>query len=121
MHRVDNSRFLLYIEPKKEDKSELPLNDELTEMIELALSDASCDAANYSSLDTEETFNFNCGYRGVHRTECGKISINHDYLLKNGMITNSLCVYYLQYYRNSIPKTEMDKVMELFNFYHKEF
>lgn len=121
MHIVDNSRFLLYIEPRKEEKSDLPVNDEITEIMEMALSDASCGAANYSDLNSTGVFNFNCGFKGIHHTSCGKVSDNHDYLLKNGMITNSLCVYYLQYYRNSIPPSEMDKVMELVSFYKQNF
>lgn len=28
MHREDNSKYLLYIEPKKEDKLSVPINDD---------------------------------------------------------------------------------------------
>lgn len=117
MHREDNSRFLLYIEPKKEDKSQNPINDEITEIMELALSEAESGAASYSSLDTVEYFRSGSGFRGFHETECGERSSNKDYLLKNGMITNSLCSFYLKYYRNVIPVTEMNKVTNLVKFY----
>jgi len=32
MHREDNSKYVLYIEPKKEDKLSEPINDELTQI-----------------------------------------------------------------------------------------
>ena len=51
-------------------------------------------------------------YKGVHRTECGERSDSCDFLLENGMITNSLAPY-----RYSIPETEMKKVYELAEFY----
>lgn len=116
MDRIDNSRFLLYIEPKKEEKRETPVNDEITEIMERAFSEAQSGAANYSRIGEPEHFS-NGGWRGWHTCDCGETSTGHDYLLKNGMITNSLCVFYLQYYRNSIPKSEMNKVMELVSFY----
>ena len=119
MHREDNSRFLLYIEPKKEDKSEFPINDEITEIMDLALSEAESGTASYSSLDTVEYFRSGYGYRGTHHSDCGEKSSNKDYLLKNGMITNSLCSFYLKYYRNVIPVTEMNKVNQLVKYYKK--
>jgi hypothetical protein len=33
MHRTDNSRFLLYIEPTAEQKSKEPIDDELTRIV----------------------------------------------------------------------------------------
>ena len=117
MNRIDNSVFLLYIEPRKEDKSPIPLEDEISEIMVRAIYESVSGTANYSSTNEPERFRSGSGYRGVHTTSCGKRSSNNDYLLKNGMITNSLCVYYLVYYRDSIPKSEMDKVYELVNFY----
>lgn len=57
------------------------------------------------------------GYMGSHNTECGERSDNYDYLLENGMITNSLAPFYLKWYRYSIPESEMKKVNELYKFY----
>ena len=119
MNRIDNSKFLLYIEPKKERKSKTPLNDEITEIMKLAFSEAQHGVANYSSNNVSEVFR-NGGWRGWHTTDCGEHSTGHDYLLKNGMITNSLCVFYLQYYRESIPKSEMEKIINLVSFYKKQ-
>lgn len=85
--------------------------------MERAFSEAEKGAANYSRIGEPERFQKNNSWRGFHSSDCGKCSTNCDYLLKNGMITNSLCVFYLRYYRNSIPKTEMEKVKELVSFY----
>ena len=137
MHREDNSKYLLYIEPKAEDRLKEPIDDNLTKMMEMALSKAKKGSSNYSDLkdmgdgfdwvmqgvkykgETRRvpSFNDRSAYRGYHRTECGKSSSNCDYLLENGMITNSLAPYYLKWYRYSIPETEMKKVLELEKFY----
>ena len=112
MERLDDSMFLLYIEPKKEDKSVNPVNDLLTQILEEKFKAAKKGSANYSELGEAEKF-MDGGWRGFHTTDSGVNSDNHDYLLSNGMITNSLCVYYLKYYRNSIPRSEIDKVKDL--------
>jgi hypothetical protein len=132
MHREDNSKYLLYIEPPAQDKLQEPINDELTQLMEMALSKAERGTANYSNLQdlgdgTDWThkdktyrvtsFRKGSGYKGTHRTECGERSSNTDYLLENGMITNSLAPFYLKWYRYSIPETEMKKVLQLKEFY----
>ena len=119
MHRIDSSRFLLYIEPSKEEKSETPINDEIVDIMQQALSEATSGTSNYSKVNDPEFFNSKSGFKGRHTTDCGEFSDNKDYLLKNGMITNSLCVFYLQWYRNSIPPSEMDKVNDLIKFYRR--
>jgi len=117
MHRIDNSRFLLYIEPLKETKSFFPANDEFTQIMELAFSEAVSGVASYSKMNIPEWFEKGSG---SHCSDCGERSDNQDYLLKNGMITNSLCVFYLQYYRNSIPESEVSKIKELVEFYKSQ-
>lgn len=97
MHREDNSRFLLYIEPKKEMKNIEPINDEITLLMEEFLSKAKSGTAYYSDLnDDGSNFMIDNGWRGFHCTECGERSSNKDYLLENGMITNSLAPFYLR-------------------------
>lgn len=120
MHRVDNSKFLLYLEFKAVDKAQIPINDEIVEVLTLALKRAKSGAANYSNLEAEPTFHEGSGFRGIHITECHQYSDNHDFLLENGMITNSLAPYYLQYYRHMIPQSEMDKVNQLVKFYFEK-
>lgn len=118
MERIDNSRFLLYIEPNSESKSQSPLNDGIVDIMELALSEARVGTGTYFNTSIPEYFEAG-GYKGFHTTDCGKCSDNHDYLLKNGMITNSLCTFYLRYYRDYIPVSEMEKVNKLVEFYKK--
>ena len=121
MHRTeDDSKYLLYIEPKAEYKAAEPVNDKLTELITNALMKSKKGASHYSDKNDNGFFIEGSAFRGFHMTECCEQSTNCDYLLENGMITNSLCVFYLQWYRTSIPKSEMKKLNELFNFYENK-
>jgi len=120
MHRVDNSRFLLFIEPKAEQKSKEPIDDEITKTVEICLKKGKTGVSNYGEIDKNEKFIDGLNedgdpvhYFGFHVTDCGEWSTCVDYLLGNGMITNSLCVFYLRYYRDVIPDSEMQKVMDL--------
>lgn len=54
-------------------------------------------------------------YKGIHFTQCGECSDNHDWILPNKMITNSLCKYYIRYYRDHIPSSEMSKLEDLYS------
>jgi|SRR5579859_4092856 len=120
MHRVDSSIFLLYLEFKASDKSVEPINDEIVEVVTLALKRAKSGTANYSDVDKEPQFQEGWGYKGIHITECGQASSNKDFLLENGMITNSLAPYYLQYYRHKIPPSEMEKVKFLVRYFYEK-
>ena len=130
MHRDDKSKYLLYIEPKKEDKLKEPINDEFTELMEMALSKAKSGTSGYSHLDDMgdgweyrdkklPSFGTAGAWRGMHRTDCGEMSTCRDYQLENGMITNSLAPFYLRWYRYSIPENDMLKIKELADFYEK--
>lgn len=100
MHREDNSKYLLYIEPKKEEKSKIPIDDHLK--------------------NNMGRFRSGSGFKGFHTTDCGEKSTGHDYLLENGMITNSLSIFYLKWYRQSIPQSEMEKLNQLVKFYEEK-
>ena len=117
MHREDNSKYLLYIEPTKKERLNEPIDDELTVLIEKAIEKSTSGTAGYSTLEDEGSFTEGSGYRGFHMTECKESSTNKDYLLENGMITNSLAPFYLRWYRNSIPESELMKVLALKNYY----
>ena len=119
MERIDLSRFLLYFEPEPNGKRLKPMDDELTRIMQHALKQSERGLANYSNLKSNGDFTrTNKGWRGVHYTECGEHSTNQDYLLENGLITNSLAVFYLQHYRRNIPRSEIKKVIDLYLFYH---
>lgn len=117
MHRIDHSEFLLFIEPPVAEKLKTPIQDELTQLMRMALEKATPGTSNYSNLDSKATFREGSRFKGTHVTACGQRSANVDYLLENGMITNSLAPFYLEYYRYSIPESEMEKIKELALFY----
>ncbi len=139
MKRDDDSIFLLWLEPRASEKLKEPVNDELTALMERALSHAREGTSDYSDdthIDAEKLiqgnpaiksevdrlrkigfFSERYSYGGVHITECGQKSTNVDYMLVNGMITNSLAIFYLRWYRNSIPENDMIKLQKLKEFY----
>ena len=120
MHREDDSLYLLYIEPTKEQKSQEPVEDELVSLMEKALSESERGYSPYSNLEDRGDFRSGGGWRGWHTTDCGETSGNNDYLLKNGMITNSLAPFYLRWYRDAIPETEMNKIEQLKKYYDEQ-
>ena len=116
MIRNDESKFFLYMEPKGTPTK--PVNDALTQFIKKALSDATQGTANYSSVGEPEKFYDNGGgYKGCHHCACGEHGGNYDYLLKNGMITNDLCVHYIACHRDELSKSDRIKLAELIHFY----
>ena len=119
MHREDNSNYLLYIEPPVEEKLKEPIEDEWTELMELALSEAIGGVCNYYDLNCGGKFYEGGGYRGCHYTACKTPSSNKDYLLKNELITNSLATFYLKWYRDSIPHQDWYKLTQLKRYYDK--
>lgn len=113
MHREDNSKYLLYIEPPVEKKSAQPVEDEWTRLMDAELSIAQTGASAYMNTDDQGTFHPNGAFRGVHITACGERGGNRDYLLSNGMVTNKLAAFYLRWYREAIPASEWRKLKHL--------
>ena len=99
---IDTSKkYFLMIEPDKEGEPSLfPAEDELTEKARKVISLAK---------PIEEY-----AYKGFHMTRCGQRSDNKDWKLPNGMITNSLALYYVQHYRSLVPKEEIEKIELLY-------
>jgi hypothetical protein len=118
MQRNDKSVFLLYIEPPESEKLKEPILDDLSDLMDKALFNATVGTANYSDLENKPKFRESGGYRGCHNCN-GAESDNKDYLLENGLITNSLCAHYIQFYRNSINRNDINKLKELAKFYNK--
>lgn len=116
MHRDDDSKYLLYIEPDPKLKSAEPIEDELTEAIDQAMKRSVSGTGWYSKLephDELEHFDEGNGYRGIHVTSCGEGGGNKDYLIDNKYITNRLAPYYVRYYRESIGEHDMKKLQTL--------
>ena len=118
MHRTDTSNYFLFIEPDASQKSAQPVQDELTASVQAAFDSSTMGTSRYNDLDdVPGTFRPKAGtYRGFHIAQDGAISDTSDYLLPNGFITNSLCVHYVQYYRQSLPTTELTKLQALHDF-----
>lgn len=92
---------LLYIEPQNEP-SEYPLNDDITQMYEYIIS-------QWDNTNTDKR------YRGIHRCSCGAMSDNLDHTLINNIHYNSLGLHYLQYHRDGVPTSEIEKIKSLYN------
>lgn len=107
---IDTSaNMLLYVEPQGQRSAE-PVVDDLTKKMTAAFQ-------NHKSGSAEQGGQFEEGAATMgHQTcACGAQSSVTDYLLESGFITNSLCIHYLAWHRNEIPKTELDKVASLPN------
>ena len=113
MNRIDDSKYLLFIEPQLRQKLSVPVEDELSDFMDELLKNAKKGTSNYSNLSDEGTFTEGWGYKGTHKTECGERSDNYDYLISEGYITNSLATFYLKWYRNSIPLSEVNKIRRI--------
>lgn len=117
VHRADESRYFLFIEPDASRKLASPVDDELTAALQYALDRCQgWGTSNYGDLNCKGKFVPDGTYRGLHFAEDGEVSSNNDCLLPNGLITNSLCVHYVRYYRDQIPETEMKKLRDLYEY-----
>lgn len=117
MHREDNSKYLLFIEPSEDSKSIVPTEDKYVTFLENLLKVSPTGASSYDDLsDMGGSFLKGSEYKGFHRTACGEFSSNCEHLLPQGFITNSLAAFYLKWYRDSIPAIEMAKVTQLYDF-----
>lgn len=95
-----SDKYLMMVEPDTEGKpSSEPTDDNLTRKMAILF-----------ILSHESSKR----YRGFHMTKCGKCSDNTDWVLPNGMITHSLCVYYIRFYRAYISDSEINKINMLF-------
>jgi hypothetical protein len=90
---------MLFIEPK-EPPSREPLIDELTMKMVAALRKATL--PDYRFL-------------GFHTCLCGAKSDSTNFVLPNGVVTNSLCVHYLAYHRAEVEARELLAVDGLSN------
>jgi hypothetical protein len=94
---IDDNEHLLFIEPTQ-PASKIFVVDELTEKMKFAFAQAR--PSSYA-------------FRGWHTCVCGATSDNRDYFLPNGQKTNYLAVHYLEYHRDEIPESELEKVRAL--------
>lgn len=67
----------------------------------------------FSENNLPHQFVSGSGFKGYHTTDFGKASTGYDYLVKNGIMTNSLAAFFMQYYRDSITETEIKKANDV--------
>ncbi len=99
--QINDGSAILMVEPKGITTTE-PIVDELTRKMA---------AAWRNRRDASS------GYRGRHTCVCGAHSSNRDHWVMdadgNELLTNSLCVHYLAYHRDSLSEVELSKVHKL--------
>lgn len=54
-------------------------------------------------------------YKGFHECSCGVMSEVFDVRLPSGHLTNSLAMHYLEFHRDEVPASEIEKVRTLAN------
>lgn len=112
MHRVDNSKYVLFIEPKDSDRGK-PVNDWYSEVVQKALERAVSGTSLYGVPTDQGHFLEDSGYRGTHPGPNGLVSSACDYLLPGGYITNSLALYYIRDYRSAVPSQDLEKIKDI--------
>lgn len=118
MHRADDSKYLLFIEPKASEKSDYPEYERYANIIQDLIENHSEKGTSfYSDLNDSGQFVELTAYKGLHFADDGKISTNVDYLLPTGHITNSLAPHYVRHYWGSVPETERQKVCHIVEWY----
>jgi len=63
--------------------------------------------AAYRQCDTRIT------HDGQRMCVCEAVGDKNDYILPNGMRTNSLCIHYLAYHLDEVPTAEREKINRL--------
>ena len=97
--------MLLYVEPIGTENE--PVIDELTKRMTAAFRLGVSDNANWRGK--HDCTGKPCWHDNANYVE----STNCDYILPNGMQTNSLCIHYLAFHRNEISESELAKVRSL--------
>lgn len=109
-----DSKYLLYMEPKRESRSKRGVNDEWTQFVEDLLEDGIAGKSKYDDPQDLGTFKEDSKWGGArHECEDGQKSDNYDYLLIGGYITNSLAAYYMRWYRKEITESDWQKIKEI--------
>lgn len=106
---IQGENVLLFIEPKK-TKSQECLKDELTiKMFNLLQKNI----LNTGHLSSSGKFIKGLSTMGVHTCKCGAASSSVDYIIDDMIVTNFLCVHYLAYHRDEVPKDDIDIIHKL--------
>ena len=103
-------QYFMTIEPNQDGLiADEPINDELTEKVKF-IYDCTVMPDPMHRYKGEHYIEVKKTNDGIRDTIYWICSDNADHYLPNGVITNSLCVFYVQYYRLYIPQIEIDKI-----------
>lgn|SRR4030067_446725 len=98
--------YLMQIEPRH-GKSELPVEDEFTFIMEELLTDGT------NGVYQDGKFILGDNWRGCHVCICGERSGCSDIKVGSGHITNSLAAHYLRWHREDVPQLEFYKIRNI--------
>ena len=104
--KLDHAGVVLYIEPMNEPRK--------SSISEYRWLEKLMKNAKHGIYDkTSKQFIENALFNGIHTCSCGAQSKDYDLLLPNGMVTNTLCMHYLEFHQAEIPKKEFKKLKHL--------
>lgn len=103
--KLTYEKALLFIEPKN-FSMEPPIIDEITKSVASALENSK----RKGVLMKDGQFIEDISTKGYHVCVCGAHSEASDYFLECGLVTNSLCIHYVAFHRDEIPKEELEKI-----------
>ncbi len=117
---IDTSdKYLLMIEFNEWSRPSEPIEDELTEKIKYiyertVMPEPERRYRGYHSVKlTDDT-------DGEHVIQRSVMSDNADHYLPNGVITHSMCVYYVRCFRKHIPESEIKKIHKYYKMCKKK-
>jgi len=111
IRRKETIRKLLYIEPKG-PPTVRATNDDITKRMKNAINSP----IEVGTLNGGE-FRRGGLFKGWHTCSCGEQSTSRDYLVATNpcmVVTNSLCVHYLQRHRAEVPAEEIEFIKGVF-------
>jgi len=90
---------LLFMRPKNPPSAE-PVMDDITKLV-----------TKYWAFNKRSKYM----YKGTHQCSCHVSSTNSDHFIgpNYDILTNSLCLHYVQFHRDEIPQDELDRVVSL--------
>ncbi len=114
--KFQSKNTLLYIEPENES-TKLTIDEITMKMFNAIMNHTKVGILLNGKLIENDN------WRGFHFCVCDEMSSCNDYLLPSGHITNSLCVHYVAFHRDEVPKEDLIKIkkfIDIGNFTQKD-
>jgi hypothetical protein len=109
---VDNSKVLLFIEPRLRRSAE-PVDDFMTLFLQKLLDAAAENPQARGHVTSDGQFIRGLSTMGRHHCVCKEKSDSCDYEILPGWYTNSLADHYLRWHRAEVPQEELDKITQM--------